>query len=396
MNYTLKIILSISIIILLQNKAVAQEKSIYMYGEESKPTIFIICKPQEKENILININKVTIQNELKFHYVFITDEITSSKQISININKLLNSQLWFDQYHLYLFHYGDTNAFATYKSLDKKVFAETHFQIDSENMDVGLWNNIITKFRKKYLWAIDLEKIEEKGKREIFQKKNFSLGVAMGWNWQNSFKQDSNYLPSFITKYGVLLDYKLSDHFHLNGKILMSFSIPNQEKLQSEMQSQIDPSKGGSQRISAELSMHIFIQPTLQFNYFYNLKKSWQSFAGIGVSVVNFSAARKKISRTIDISSGGMGNIGNAGLNGIDDLELNTGKSINPFIAFGVSKNISRNTSFYVSGDYFFHTTNKTHKGVTPSNDLQNLSIQTGIMFRLGKKEKYTYQYLNF
>jgi hypothetical protein len=392
----IKTLLSLCVLLILNNTQ-AQEKNIYMYGEESKPTIFIVCKPAEKDNILGCLNKLAQQNQLKNHYVFITENFTNKEDLSNQINILLNKQIWFDKYQLYLLSVGDSLHQAVYNILDKKVFAETHFQSSNETIDAATLHNIIIKFQKKYLWLLDLERIEEKGKQEVFQKKDWSLGFVLGWNWQNTFTKDSAYLPSFITKYGVLVDYKLSNHWHLNGKLLMSFSIPNQKKLQSEMQSQIDPSKGGVQTISTEINLHVFVQPSLQLNYFFNLQKNWQSFAGIGISATNYTAAHKKISRTVDVSSMGAGGGGgmDAGLSGINDLVMNTGSVTNPFAAFGFSKNLSPNSSFYFSGDFFFINTNNKYKDIKPNYGIQNLSLQTGIMFRIGKKATYTYKYLN-
>jgi len=95
-------------------------------------------------------------------------------------------------------------------------------------------------------------------------------------------------------KYGALINYKLSKHFDINSRLLMSFKIPNQKKIQQQAQSQINPQAGGTQNITMEISMHAIIELATQLNYTFNLHKEWQTFAGLGLAVTSFTSAHKK------------------------------------------------------------------------------------------------------
>lgn len=381
----IKPMLPVLLSIVYTNLLIAQKSELLACKNPYKPLIIVLYQdsmqvPLAEKSALHDAVKAD-----KYNVFLLAINMTNSNAISVEINQLLNRNTSFDRQKIYLLAIGNDAVLLQYLQLSKSIFADTHY---TKNNNIDL-ESILQQFDKKYLWNIHIDHIEEKNKVEVFQKKDYSVGWLLGCNWQNDIKKDSAYLPPFMMKYGFLVDYRFNNRIHLNGKVLFSVKIPNQKKIQNDIQEQINPSAGGTQSITAQINMRIITELSLQANHFFYVQKPLKPYLGLGVTVVNYLYGYKKITQSINTVSGGVG------LNSKPDIPITSGTSLNPYLAFGFNYHLSKNANLIVCGDYIFQTKEKDYKGVTANYGLQNVSFQMGFMFKLASKTKYFYHYLN-
>jgi len=158
-----------SLFIFISISTDAQYNNIEKYAEEAGPAIFISFNGANKENILFELRKSINERHLKYHLVILVPN--NIGDLNKSINNYLNKESCFDKSQLYFLFVGNASTKPIFDSLDKKIFADTRFFSDTDTINEKAINTLIDQFQKKYLWQIDLEKIEQESKQAIFRKR---------------------------------------------------------------------------------------------------------------------------------------------------------------------------------------------------------------------------------
>ncbi len=376
---------------ILTHKAMSQKNNYVKAGDEFLPLIIVYAPVLWQDSLTKQLKEEMLQEKVRYHYVVFGYTSCASDSLAKEVNQLLNTVHWIDKQKIYLLVYGESSCHQVLDKIDKSIFADTYFEPIHPTTPPTNWYALFRQFDKKYVWGKDIFDIEEKRKTAVFQKKDWNGLLYLGFHHQNDFNKDSSYLPSFYTTYGIGIDYRLTSHLHLQGRMGISVKIPNKKKMQSQLQSQMNPSaSGGNQSITIEIATHFILEQSLQANYLFRLQKKWQPYVGAGLMAVNFTASHKKETKSINIASASSLE---SSFGGNANMPIFSGVFVNPFISFGTNASVSENSAFVFNGNVTLPN-GKTYQGVKPGFGLQNLSIQCGLSFRLGKKAKYYYKYV--
>ncbi len=368
----------------------------------SQPLVILMDESERPDVLLKSVESLAQEAWEQPHFLLIYGAKLDTTSIAKMINDLLNSSenaRFFDKKKIYLLMLK-TDPVVRNCLTNKLIFADVETYPATENEAPIPLAPILERFRSKYLWQIDVSDIEMKNIKITEKTNRLGLGLVFGSNTQNIFKEDTAFLPGKILKYGILLNYKLTNRIQLAGKLMGSFKIPNQKKLQSSVLNQLDISAGGEQTIRAEMEFHMYIEAALQANYFFTLRKRFQGFAGIGITQISFNSARSTIEQTIDVSNFSPGSGGGApdGLdfnNGGDDFPKLSHKFVYPFLSCGLSYALTPRMNVIFNANY--QITNHAGgivNGVVVNQKMNPITFNVGVQFSFRISKVY-YQYLN-
>lgn len=391
-----KSLLSVLIFLAINTKPMAQlPNRAYLY----KPVIVFVHPAQYRQQAIQSLRSVDESTRSKYYFLMIADSTSSRASIVKEVNDFLNTEERIDKQRVYYLEWSETPR-SFFNPDEKTIFANYHFYQIHEDGRTFNAKGVIAEFESTYLWNIALFNLEERSLLLNPQLRKINFGLTFGFSSQNTFTADTAYLPPSINLLGFTVGYRLTPRIYLIGRGMFSFKIPNQSKIQSDLQSRINPTAGGSQTLKIDMTSHIALQGSLQINYFFNTRRRVQPFVGAGASFLMFQSAKISQEVTIDLSSfssgggppsGGLGNLG-GGLAG-GDLPFFKGQTVQPFGLLGVSYQLSRNTRFLFSTDYYYNN-RKEVRGVPIDNQRLNVSFNAGLQFELNKKTKKYYQYL--
>lgn len=224
----------------------------------SQPLVILMDERERPDVLLKSVESLAKEEWEQQHFLLIYGAKLDTTSIAKIMNDLLNTSenaRYFDKKKIYLLMLN-TDPVVRNCMTNKLIFAavETYPAIENE-APIAL-SPILKRFRSKYLWQIDVSDIEMKNLKITEKTNRLGLGLVFGRNTQHVFKEDTAFLPSKILKYGILLNYRLTNRIQLAGKLMGSFKIPNQKKLQSSVLNQLDISAGGEQTIRAEVQFH--------------------------------------------------------------------------------------------------------------------------------------------
>jgi hypothetical protein len=380
--------------------AQAQQSRLMVSTESFRPLV-VLVQQQDGETALLNsIATLSEKDRNEHHFLLIygtqTDQATITQAINEALNKDVNYRI--DKQKIYLLLLkadAPIRAFLTEQAIFAEV-AEATIETDKKTIELTPFLN---KFKSKYLWNLEIERIQESGKIVSHKNKRMGIGFVLGSNTQDVFKADTAFLPSRITKMGLSLNYRLSNRWQLSGRLMGSFKLPNQSKIQSTIFSQIDIAAGGEQTIKIEMESHIFFQSDLQANYLHQFHPKLQGFAGVGLAHIFFFSARMSQETTIDVSNFSPGSgapPGGLDAGGsFDDLPSLSRSFLNPFATVGMNYKLGNRVSLSARLDYHAPPFGKkVVNGVEINQNVNPFSPGLGLQFTFGKT-KVSYNYLN-
>jgi hypothetical protein len=379
--------------------AIAQNSKLIVNTESFRPLVVIVYQDEDERILLNSIADLSDKDRNGHHFLLIYGEKTNEATTTRIINEALNKDVNFriDKQKIYLMLLKSDMPLRTFLS-DQAIFADVADVILGSYGEKVDFAPVLDKMKTKYLWNIDIDNIQKMGRKTSFKNRRLGFGLVAGINTQDVFKTDTAFLPSRITKMGLSFNYRLSNRWQLSGRIMGSFKLPNQSKLQSSLLSQIDITAGGEQTVKLEMETHVFVQTSLQTNYLLHLNPKLQGFAGVGLAHINFFSARLNEETTIDLSNFSPGQ--GAGQNGLnlgspDDLPRLSGSFFNPFVAMGLHYKWSNRISITANLD--IHSPKfgkKIVNGVEVTRDVDLLSPGLGVQFTFGKSRVY-FNYLS-
>jgi hypothetical protein len=380
--------------------ASAQFSRLITNSEINKPLVVIVNQEENGQLIMNSIEALPESDQQRFHYFMLYGTNPTLTYMEKTLNDLLNKDKshLIDKQRIYLLvlHLQDTGLQKAISN--KSVFANVASVTLTPNQESVALQPILTKFAKNYLWEVEVDDLERRTKKVTYKNRRMGVGLLLGQNAQNIVAGDTNYLPSSITKFGLMANYRISNRFQVLGKVMTSFELPDQDGIQSSIFSQIDIAAGGEQTIRAEIKLHVYVQTSLQLNYIINPKNKLKAVTGIGVSNIVFTAAKQSIEQTIDISDitsgGGPGGGLGGGLAPDEGFTPLVRRFADPYLTAGLSYNASKNIDFVLNADYSFSKRAINVDGISMHRPSNPLSMNVGIQFTFGKGSKY-YHYLN-
>jgi hypothetical protein len=377
----------------------AQYSSLITNSQETKPLVVILNQENDGKLMTNSINALSETEKKRYHFLMFYGERPNLVYIEKTLNDLLNKDktFIFDKRKIYLLVLNSEPALRE-ALVVKSVFADfasTHLTKDQDSIDLL---PILNKFAQKRLWEIDVAQLEQRTKKVTYRDRRLGIGFLMGQNAQSSFLSDSAYIPSRITKVGLMANYRISNRFQVLGKVMTSFKLPNTSGLQSSIFSQIDLAAGGEQTVTAEIKFHVYVQSSLQLNYIINPKNRLKIVPGIGMSSIFFTSAKSKIEQVIDVSDitsgGGPGALG-GGLEPGGDIPKLSKRFMDPYASLGLNYKATKYVDFVFNADYSLYRRSGEVYGVYYANQPNNpLSLNLGVQFTFGKSSKY-YHYLD-
>jgi hypothetical protein len=378
----------------------AQFSSLVTNSPDTRPLVVILNQENEGKLITNSINALSETEKKRYHFLMFYGAKPNLSYIEKTLNDLLNKDkaFVFDKRKIYLLVFQSEPALREALSI-KSVFADvasTHMTTDQESIDLLPFLN---KFAQKRLWEIEVAQLEQRTKKITYRDRRLGIGFMMGQNSQSSFvESDSSYIPSSITKVGLMANYRISNRFQVMGKVMTSFKLPNRSGLQSSIFSQIDLAAGGEQTVTAEIKFHVYVQSSLQLNYIINPQNRLKVVPGIGMSSIFFTSAKSKIEQVIDVSDissgGGPGALG-GGLEPDTDIPRLSKRFMDPYASLGLTYKANKYMDFVFNADYSLSRRSGEVYGVYYSNQPNNpLSLNLGVQFTFGKSRKY-FNYLD-
>jgi hypothetical protein len=378
----------------------AQYSSLITNSQETKPLVVILNQENDGKLMTNSINALSETEKKRYHFLIFYGERPNLVYIEKTLNDLLNKDktFIFDKRKIYLLVLNSEPALRE-ALVVKSVFADiasAHLTKDQESIDLLPFLN---KFAQKRLWEIDVAQLEQRTKKVTYRDRRLGIGFLMGQNTQSSFlESDSAFIPSKITKVGLMANYRISNRFQILGKVMTSFKLPNTSGLQSSIFSQIDLAAGGEQTVTAEIKFHVYVQSSLQLNYIINPKNRLKIVPGIGMSSIFFTSAKSKIEQVIDVSditSGGGPNSLGGGLEPGGDIPKLSKRFMDPYASLGLNYKAAKYVDFVFNADYSLYRRSGEVYGVYYANQPNNpLSLNLGVQFTFGKSSKY-YHYLD-
>jgi hypothetical protein len=384
----------LSFLFFLPNSSKGQS-SIFS-DSEYKPVVIWIYPPEKQMEIYQKVSKISEYNQKKYHFFLLSDVFNSATLISKEINDFLNKEPNLDLEKVYFLEWGKSAQSRYFVNTNNDIIADLYFhQIQENNADFNL-EGVLKQFDGNRVWHIKLAEIEERSLIKNPQLRKFSYGLSWSKGSQNTFKEDSAYLPPSIGTFGLTVGYRINPRLYIFGRGQFSLNIPDMTNSQSTLFSQINISKGGKQTVAIDMQAHVFLHGSVQANYFLTNSQKFRPFIGGGFTYINFRSAKIHKETEIDVdnlfSGGGMPDIGSLG--GTDtDLPFFTGSTIQPFISFGLSYKLLKNVSLMAWGEYNYNGKDEL-KGVKFNNNPNNFLFNYGIQFEFNKKQNKYYQYV--
>lgn len=370
------------------------------YEGDYKPLIIWVFPAEMKEQVYQKVGDLKDYKRRKYRFFLLSDSLNSKANITKKINDFLNTASNIDKQRVYFLEWGHKTQSQYFVNENKDILADFYYYTIKENiLDFNL-DNVLKQFDNNYIWDITLTEIEEKSLITNPQIRKFSYGISFGQTSQNTFKEDSAYLPASIGKFGLTIGYRINPRLYLLGRGQFSFKIPDQSGIQSTLFSQIDIAAGGKQTVAIDMKAHVLVQGSLQANYFLTSNQKLRPFVGGGLTFLSFRSAKVHQEVEIDLSSitsggglpsGGLGNLG--GSAGVD-LPFFTGKTAVPFLTMGFSYKLHKNVILMGSAEYNYNNKRTLNNGGVV-NQHHNLSFNAGLQFEFQKKQKKYYQYLS-
>lgn len=373
----------------------SKAQNTIFYESDYKPLVIWVYPAEMQKEVNQNISKLEDYKKQKYRFFLLSDSLNSKASITKKINDLLNTASNIDIQRVYYLEWGHKSQSQYFVNENKDILADFHYYtIKESNLDFNL-DNVLKQFDKHYLWHITLSQIEEKSLITNPQIRKFSYGISFGQTSQNTFKEDSAYLPASIGKLGLTIGYRINPRLYLLGRGQFSFKIPDQSGLQSTLFSQINISAGGKQTVAIDMKMHIFVQGSLQANYFLTSSQKLRPFIGGGLTFLSFKSAKAHQEIEIDLSSMTNGGGIPSGLGNSTDVDLPffAGKTLTPFLTLGFSYKLFKNVSILGSADYDYKDKKSLDNGGIVNLN-HNLSFNIGLQFEFQKKQKKYFQYL--
>jgi hypothetical protein len=377
----------------------AQNSKLMLNTESFRPLLVVVHQADDEKILLNSIADLSEKDRNGYHFLFIYGEKTNQATITRILNETLSkdANFYINKQKIYLLLLKADAPLRAFLS-DQAIFA------DVADMGSGSYGEkvdfapVLDKMKTKYLWNMDVENIKNSGMKITHKNRRLGVGFVMGMHTQDVFKTDTAFLPSRITKLGISLNYRLSNRWQLMGRIMGSFKLPNQSKLQSSLLSQIDMAAGGEQTVKIEMETHVFVQTSLQANYLFQLHRKVQGFAGVGLARINFLSARLNQETTIDVSNfspGSGGPPGGLDFGSQDDLPRLSNSFWNPFAAIGLNYKLNKRVSIMANLDYHAPKFGKkVVNGVEITQNTNPFSPGLGLQFTFGKSN-VNYNYLN-
>lgn len=364
-------------------------------GELIKPLVVLVYPQKMHKQVAGGVYKIHYSRQYNSHYLLVSHMGKCISYIAATANDCINKNKNIDKQRIYLLLIDEEATNRYYDSLDKKVFAATRY-VQYLNTDTSVPMNLddlLNNFNTAYTWQIQIDNIEQKQQKINIKENKMNAGFVMGMNLQGRFSSDTAYLPGSFMKYGFLINKYLNRQFSIQASFTGSFKVPNQQKLQSELQSQIKPGGSGSQKIKIEIATHFLFQANLQLNYYLPVKNTnLKPYLAAGTSVASFRSAYKKVNKYISISSLQNGNREALGIDP-DEFSFFSATIINPFISAGFEYKLTEKATFVFYKDLLFQVNNSVN-GVKVGNGINSVSVSAGIQFNLAKKGKPYYNYV--
>jgi hypothetical protein len=397
MKNKFSIIVFLTYISFLPNPSKGQTSTFSESGY--KPVVIWVYSPEVQKEIYQKVSELTESKRNKYQFFLLSDTQNSKAEITKRINDFLNTESGIDKQKIYFLEWGSLPQSQYFENNDKDIFADFYYhQIAENNTNFNL-EKVLTQFDSNYLWDIRLIEIEEKSIKVDTKLRRFSYGLTWTKMSQNTFKEDSAYLPPSVGTFGLTVGYRINPRLYLFGRGQFSLNIPDMSNTQSALFSQINFSKGGKQKVALDIEAHVLLQGSVQANYFLTNNQKFRPFIGGGFTYVNFRSAKVHKETEIDVSNifagGGLPNTSSlGGLNGADgDLPFFKGSVIKPFFSAGISYKLFKYISLIAWGEYTYNSKDELN-GVKFENNPNNFSFNYGIQFEFNKKGKKYYHYL--
>jgi opacity protein-like surface antigen len=377
--------------ILLANSSRGQTSTFFEVNY--KPVVVWVYPPDIQREVYQKMSDLTEVNRNKYRFLLISDTDNSKTVITKKINDFLNNEPTIDIQRVYVLEWSRNAKSKYFENTNKDIIADFSFHQIKENSVIFNLEDVLKQFDRNYVWHITLSQIEEKSLLINPQLRKFSYGLTFGTVFLKTFKEDTAYLPPSIAKLGFTVGYRINPRLFILSKGQFSFDIPDMSNTQSTLFKQINISKGGIQKVKVDANAHVFLQGSIQANYFLGNSQKFKPFVGAGLTYLNFRSAkiRKEVEVDIDkiLSGGGQP----AGLSADEaNFPFTTESIIQPFITGGISYKLFKNVSLMVSAEYYYNG-RKEWNGVSIDNKNENFSINGGIQFEFKKKQKKYYQY---
>jgi hypothetical protein len=375
-----------------------QEEVTFFEGDY-KPLLIFVYPESHSEEVLVKLKNSKRFSTKKCDFMLICDSLANSSSVVNRINKYLNSEKLIDKQRVYYLEWGIETISKYVQNTPNDIFANYEYYQIKENNSKFDMDELIDRFKNSYISDLTLIELEKSTNINIASTKKLSFGTSLSYNSQNVFVEDSAYLPNSIKRFGINIGYRLNPRLYLIGKTSFSAKIPNQEKLQSDIFSNINIFAGGTQIINIDVKAHIVLQGSIEANYFLIDKYKLRPFVGAGLSFVSFRSARIREQVELDLSNlGAGGGLPTGGLQSAlggsaGNLPFFMGKNVAPFAKLGLNYKMTRNINLLCSGQYDHSNKNQVN-GVSINAKSMGFSMDIGIQIELNKGKKKYFEYL--
>jgi hypothetical protein len=377
----------------------AQNSKLIVNAESFRPLVVVVQQGGDEKMLLSSIADLSEKDRNAHHFLLIYGEKADQATITRILNETLNKDVNYhiDKQKIYLLLLEADIPLRNFLT-DQAIFADVAEVATESNSKTINFTPFLDKMKTKYLWNMDVENIKKSGMKITHKNRRLGFGFVAGMHTQDVFKTDTAFLPGRITKMGISLNYRLSNRWQLSGRVMGSFKLPNQSKMQSSLLSQIDIAAGGEQTVKVEMNTHVFVQISLQANYLFQLRQKLQGFAGLGLARINFLSARLNEETTIDVSNfspGSGGPPGGLDFGSPDDLPKLSNSFWNPFVSVGLNYKLGKRVSLMANLDcHAPKFGKKVVNGVEITKNTNPFSPGLGLQFSFGRSSVY-YNYLN-
>ncbi|MCI5057802.1 MAG: hypothetical protein MRY83_16930 [Flavobacteriales bacterium] len=386
----------------------------YVFLNKSRESSLFVCLTSD-ESYAFFLKKVeSYYSRNSRSFLVINAERVNIELIKNKINEILNRDPYIVNIaNVYLGIVGNTKFFRLQEQISMDIFASKFvlnmeeeeflsrdFEIFSKEESIDA---IVSNMEQDYLWQATIHKIQNSNYIDSVTTKNdFSLGFGISRNIPKAIRWDSFNPSSYIT-YGLSAGMSLGEYWSLNSNLFMNFKFPSQKKIQSRVQSQINPQDVlNGDDITVNLNMELEARIHVNFNF--EARRYWldrahkiRPFAGFGLGLGRFMNGQGSIDTTITIEASsvspgggspelGLGD-GNPGESGLEQLSYG-GPSLMPSLGLECTLNRVTRLNFKTSYQLPLVSLN----GQDPS--VNHLDFQFGLMFSLNKRTYRSIEYL--
>jgi hypothetical protein len=408
-NRKLKILIGSVILLMINNTALFSQDIRFAHKPNCTSPLFVaIVEHNAYNNFIQKINDITQKTNASF-YIINGSEVTM-EMVKDSLNILLNSGISISKTNIYLVIVGNQKFFLKNNVLVDDLFpAKCYLKTDSGTIETpGFYQeqyqtsdllNITNILKRKYLWGVEKESIQEKYAVDYnLLKAEHGLGLGMSMNSPISIR-DNSYNPNSYTTYGLTGYRRLNEKWKLYGNLFFSIKRPDiKEIMQKEIQSQMDFSSISSGNditvnINTEIEARFFINANIETRRFIYPSKKLKPFAGAGISYIMYTNMKMKIdtSLTGDPSSmkNGTGGLDKDSFNKDGMTDINQ-RQLGVLLTSGFEYNLNNKTRCYFKASYNlpFNTYNFN------SSTINNLDFQVGFIYQLQRKRNRFYEYV--